>query len=141
MENKVIRRSLAFPFPEAAELPGLDREEVRRWYNGYNWLGESVYNPFDLLLLFRNRKFKPYWFETGTPTFLIQLLVERQFFTPNLSQVVAHEKLLSTFDVDNIPPEGEGVLVSESPPAGRAHRWYRPFTRPCSAAGRRTARC
>jgi hypothetical protein len=89
----------------APELPGLDREEVRRWYNGYNWLGESVYNPFDLLLLFRNRKFKPYWFETGTPTFLIQLLAERRFFTPNLSQVVAHEKLLSTFDVDNIPPE------------------------------------
>jgi hypothetical protein len=89
----------------APELPGLDREEVRRWYNGYNWLGTSVYNPFDLLLLFRNRKFKPYWFETGTPTFLIQLLAERQFFTPNLSQVVAHEKLLSTFDVDNIPAE------------------------------------
>jgi hypothetical protein len=89
----------------APELPGLDREEVRRWYNGYNWLGTSVYNPFDLLLLFRNRKFKPYWFETGTPTFLIQLLAERQFFTPNLSQVVAHEKLLSTFDVDHIPAE------------------------------------
>ena len=89
----------------APELPGLDREEVRRWYNGYNWLGESVYNPFDLLLLFRNRKFKPYWFETGTPTFLIQLLAERQFFTPNLSRVVAHEKLLSTFDVGNIPVE------------------------------------
>jgi hypothetical protein len=31
----------------APELPGLDREEVRRWYNGYNWLGTSVYNPFD----------------------------------------------------------------------------------------------
>ena len=89
----------------APELPGLDREQIRNWYNGYNWLGTSVYNPFDLLLLFRNRKFKPYWFETGTPTFLIQLLAERQFFTPNLSQVVAHEKLLSTFDVDNIPPE------------------------------------
>ncbi len=89
----------------APELPGLDREEVRRWYNGYNWLGESVYNPFDLLLLFRNRKFKPYWFETVTPTFLIQLLAERQFFTPNLSRVVAHEKLLSTFDVGNIPVE------------------------------------
>ncbi|MDZ4130310.1 MAG: AAA family ATPase, partial [Hydrogenophaga sp.] len=89
----------------APELPGLDREEVRRWYNGYNWLGTSVYNPFDLLLLFRNRKFKPYWFETGTPTFLIKLLAERQFFTPNLSQVVAHEKLLSTFDVDHIPAE------------------------------------
>jgi len=89
----------------APELPGLDREEIRRWYNGYNWLGTSVYNPFDLLLLFRNREFKPYWFETGTPTFLVKLLAERQMFTPTLGQTVAEETLLSTFDVDIIPPE------------------------------------
>lgn len=89
----------------APELPGLDREEIRRWYNGYNWLGESVYNPFDLLLLFRNREFKPYWFETGTPTFLVKLLAERQVFTPTLGQTVAEDTLLSTFDVDIIPPE------------------------------------
>ena len=89
----------------AAELPGLDREQIRQWYNGYNWLGASVYNPFDLLLLFRNREFRAYWFETGTPSFLIKLLAERQFFTPDLSRIVAPEALLSTFDVDNIPPE------------------------------------
>ena len=89
----------------APELPGLDREEVRRWYNGYNWLGEPVYNPFGLLLLFRNRQFGPHWFETGTPTFLIKLLQQRQAFTPDLSRVVATESLLSTFDVDNIPVE------------------------------------
>jgi hypothetical protein len=89
----------------APELIGLDREEVRRWYNGYNWLGTSVYNPFDLLLLFDSRNFHPYWFETGTPTFLVKLLSERQFFTPDLSRVVATDTLLSTFDVDNIPVE------------------------------------
>ena len=89
----------------APELPGLDREEVRRWYNGYNWLGEGVYNPFDLLLLFRNREFKPYWFETGTPTFLVNLLAKAQTFTPDIGHLVASETLLSTFDVDNIPPE------------------------------------
>lgn len=89
----------------APELPGLDRDEVRRWYNGYNWLGESVYNPFDLLLLFRNREFKPYWFETGTPTFLVKLLAEHHTFTPDIGRTVATEALLSTFDVDHIPPE------------------------------------
>jgi hypothetical protein len=89
----------------APELPGLDRTEIQRWYNGYNWLGTSVYNPFDLLLLFRSREFKPYWFETGTPTFLVKLLAERQVFTPSLGQTVAEETLLSTFDVDIIPPE------------------------------------
>ena len=89
----------------APELPGLDREEIRRWYNGYNWLGTSVYNPFDLLLLFDFREFKPYWFETGTPTFLVKLLAERHVFTPTLGQTVAEDTLLSTFDVDIIPPE------------------------------------
>ena len=89
----------------APELPGLDREEIRRRYNGYNWLGESVYNPFDLLRLFENREFRPYWFETGTPTFLVKLLTERRQFTPDLGRTVAPEELLSTFDVDTIPTE------------------------------------
>jgi PAS domain-containing protein len=89
----------------APELEGLDREAIRHWYNGYNWLGQGVYNPFDVLLLFRNREFRPYWFETGTPTFLVKLLAERQFFTPDLSRVVAEEQLIASFDVDEIPPE------------------------------------
>jgi hypothetical protein len=89
----------------APELPGLDREEIRRWYNGYNWLGTSVYNPFDLLLLFRNRQFRPYWFETGTPTFLVELLAARRPFTPDLGRIVATDTLLSTFDVETLQPE------------------------------------
>ena len=89
----------------APELPGLDREEIRRWYNGYNWLGEAVYNPFDLLLLFQKRLFRPWWFETGTPTFLVKLLTQRGFFTPDLARLHAGEQLLSTFDVDRIANE------------------------------------
>jgi len=89
----------------APELEGLDRDEIRTWYNGYNWTGEAVYNPFDLLLLFRERQFRPFWFETGTPTFLIKLLSERQQHTPDLTRIMAPETLLSTFDVGNIPTE------------------------------------
>lgn len=89
----------------APELSGLDREEIRRWYNGYNWQGQSVYNPFDLLLLFRNRLFRPWWFETGTPTFLVKLLTQRGFFTPNLARLHAGEQLLSSFDIDHIASE------------------------------------
>ncbi|WP_461466212.1 ATP-binding protein [Melaminivora sp.] len=89
----------------APELPGLDREQIRAWYNGYNWCGTSVYNPFDLLLLFQKRILRPYWFETGTPTFLVKLLTERRKFTPLLGHTFASEQLLSTFDVDNIPTE------------------------------------
>ena len=89
----------------APELPGLDRDEIRRWYNGYNWTGETVYNPFDLLLLFRNRKFSPYWFETGTPTFLVDTLTERQTFLPRLGRLEATSELISAFDVGNISTE------------------------------------
>ena len=89
----------------AAELDGLERAEIRRWYNGYNWTGEAVYNPFDLLLLFKNREFKPYWFETGTPTFLVQLLVRRRQYVPELSRLVTAESVLSRFDVDDMPME------------------------------------
>ena len=89
----------------APELPGLDRDEIRRWYNGYNWGGAPVYNPFDVLLLFDGRAFRPYWFETGTPTFLIDTLAQRPWFTPDLERVTATEALLSSFDVGAIRPE------------------------------------
>ncbi|TXT39868.1 MAG: hypothetical protein FD135_1835 [Comamonadaceae bacterium] len=89
----------------APELVGLDRAEIKRWYNGYNWLGTPVYNPFDLLLLFRERQFKPFWFETGTPKFLIDLLTQRHIFTPALGSLVAAETLLSAFDVEHISSE------------------------------------
>jgi hypothetical protein len=89
----------------APELPGLDREQIRLWYNGYNWGGTGVYNPFDVLLLLDSHQFRPYWFETGTPTFLIDVLLQHHTFTPELGQTVAMEDLLSSFDVDAIAPE------------------------------------
>ena len=89
----------------APELDGLDREQIRAWYNGYNWLGEAVYNPFDVLLLLDAREFRPWWFETGTPTFLVDVLTERGFYSPRLSHLRADEALLSAFDVDHLAPE------------------------------------
>ena len=89
----------------APELAGLDRQQIRDWYNGYNWTGEAVYNPFDLLLLFEERQFRPYWFETGTPTFLVDVLTERQAWLPELGQLETSADILSTFDVDDMPTE------------------------------------
>ena len=90
----------------APELPGLDRDEIRRWYNGYNWLGgEKVYNPFDILLLFDTRRFKSWWFETGTPTFLVDTLVERGVGSLALEAMTADDALLSAFDVGAVGAE------------------------------------
>ncbi len=109
----------------APELAGLDREQIRRWYNGYCWLGTSVYNPYDLLLLLRERQFKSWWFETGTPTFLIKLMAETGFFTPKLAKLRTGPDLISTFDVDGVTPEAllfqSGYLTihhSEQTPSG-----------------------
>ena len=90
----------------APELPGLDRESIREWYNGYSWLGgEKVYNPFDILLLFDSRQFKAHWFETGSPTFLVDTLFRRRVRSVDLDGMLASEELLSTFDVGEIAPE------------------------------------
>ena len=89
----------------APELPGFDRDEIRRWYNGYSWLGEEVYNPFDILLLFDSHRFGAWWFETGTPTFLIETLISRRVETLTLDNLLGNDELLSTFDVDHIATE------------------------------------
>ena len=90
----------------APELPGLDRNAIREWYNGYAWLGEEkVYNPFDILLLFDRRKFGAWWFETGTPAFLVETLFKRRVSSVALDEMVGSENLLSTFDVDDIATE------------------------------------
>ena len=90
----------------APELPGLDREAVRDWYNGYSWRGdERVYNPFDVLLLLRTREFAAHWFETGSPAFLIDTMVSRGVSSPDLDGLIADSELLSTFDVGDMAPE------------------------------------
>ncbi|HEK25199.1 MAG: AAA family ATPase [Hydrogenobaculum sp.] len=87
------------------QLVEFDKDEVKNWYNGYNWLGEPVYNPFDILLLFAEKSFKPYWFETGTPSFLMRLLKNRKFYIPNLENLEVGEEMLSSIDLEKIFPE------------------------------------
>ena len=90
----------------APELPGLDRARIREWYNGYNWLGaERVYNPFGILQLLRTRRFRPYWFETGTPAFLVKTLIEKRISIPTLDRMQGDDELLSKFDVEDMAPE------------------------------------
>ena len=90
----------------APELAGLDREQVREWYNGYRWRGETkVYNPYDLLLLFDSREFAAHWFETGTPAFLVDTLFERRVASVSLDWTVSTEALLSSFDVHHVGTE------------------------------------
>jgi Predicted AAA-ATPase/PD-(D/E)XK nuclease superfamily len=91
-----------------AELTGTPREalleKIKAWYNGYYWLGrEKVYNPFSILQFFGNSgKFGNYWFETGTPTFLVKLLNEK--FVYDVDDVLADESIFSNFRLDELDP-------------------------------------
>ena len=90
----------------APELPGFDRDAIRDWYNGYCWRGEGkVYNPFDILLLLDRHEFGAWWFETGTPSFLVETLFKRQVSSLALGEMVGSADLLSTFDVDDMTTE------------------------------------
>ena len=84
-------------------LAGQDFAKIRRWYNGYKFLGEGVYNPFDILLFISNGFiYRNYWFSTATPTFLLKLLEKNNYFLPDLENIVKDEKMLESFDVDYI---------------------------------------
>ena len=59
---------------------------LKKWYDGYCFApaGEGMYNPFSLLNAFAKVRFGSYWFETGTPTFLVNYLKEAHYYIPDL---------------------------------------------------------
>lgn len=90
----------------SAHLAGVDRSKIRLWYNGYNFLGEKVYNPFDILLFIDSgHQFKNYWFATGTPTFLIKLIQQHNYYTPQLDNLSVSESLIDSYDIDTLQLE------------------------------------
>ncbi len=87
-------------------LDGVDLEKLKNWYNGYNFLKDKVYNPYNILLFIQNEyKYKNYWFESGTPSFLIKLIKENNYFLPQLSDITIGEEIINSFDVENIKVE------------------------------------
>ncbi len=83
----------------------MDLTKIKTWYNGYNWLGQEVYNPFDILLYLKQGEFRNFWFETATQTFLIRLLQEKKYYIPALHDLRVSEKILGSFDVDGLEIE------------------------------------
>ena len=65
-------------------------KELKECYDGYHFVEDSIglYNPFSLLNTFDKMKFVSYWFETGTPTYLVELLKQNHYSL----QRIAHEE-------------------------------------------------
>jgi hypothetical protein len=84
------------------ELTQTDSEEIKRWYNGYNFgQKNSVYNPFSVLSFFSNDLvFSNYWFETGTPTFLINLAKSHNLY--DFEGISVDSFGLNAYDIEHL---------------------------------------
>jgi hypothetical protein len=94
------QEELEFYFREYLE--GVNIEEVREWYNGYSFLGDRLYNPFDILLYLDSRIFDSYWYKTGTPSFLIKLIKEKEYDISELENKIVKKNVLEKFDLEEI---------------------------------------
>ena len=88
-------------------MRGVDREQLRNWYNGYNFLGTSlVYNPYDILGFidrsqsFGEPHFRSYWFETGTPTFVTDILGRDKLLAHQIDLSEVSEELLNSSPIE-----------------------------------------
>jgi hypothetical protein len=81
------------------------RQQIREWYNGYHFSAHasSVYNPFSLISAFENAGFKNYWFQSGLPSFLVEIL-KKEYMTFDPDQLEATESLLEGMFEPNVIP-------------------------------------
>ena len=81
-------------------------DDIKNWYNGFLFSdgGVKVYNPWSTLNYFNTGEFKNYWFETGTPAFLINLVKSTDFNISDKESFDVGAISFSTFDIENLNP-------------------------------------
>lgn len=81
-------------------------ENLKNNYDGYHFCEDSVgvYNPFSLLNTLKNQKFKDYWFETGTPTFIVQLLKNTNYELSDLTEEKVDADIINGIDTASMNP-------------------------------------
>ena len=93
-----------------AERSKLTREEciekLRKMYDGYHFDEDSpgMYNPFSVLNTFQTRKFGSYWFETGTPTYLVELLRRHYYDLEEMATSEVTSDVLNSIDAESTNP-------------------------------------
>ncbi len=93
-----------------ANANGISREDciekLRHLYDGYHFEENApgVYNPFSVLNTLSKMKFSSYWFETGTPTYLVQLLRQYDYQLENLENIETDADVLNSIDPTTTNP-------------------------------------
>jgi len=82
-------------------------KKIERWYNGYRFTEQDikVYNPFSVLKLLKYNKFQNYWFETATPSFLLNLIKEKQYPISEIETLELDVNSFSVYDLEYLELE------------------------------------
>ena len=105
-----LYRDMAEDIRELGVRQGLSeavvKSRLKAWYDGYHFTESCVdiYNPFSLLNTFSQQKFGSYWFETGTPTFLVELLKQSRYDLHRLTEEQTTSDVLGSVDTMQANP-------------------------------------
>ena len=83
-------------------------EHIRFWYNGYTFVDPEsvadakVYNPYSVMLYLQNKTFDNYWFDTGTPTFLMELLKSQGYPVTTIAGAKIHKSKTKSYAINKI---------------------------------------
>ena len=79
-----------------------DREKIKRWYNGYNFGGHVVYNPWSLLNYLRFKDLKPYWINTSSNNLIIEQIEKNMLndetFRISVEELIGGNKIVKRID-------------------------------------------
>ena len=78
---------------------------LKEAYDGYHFRqnSEGIYNPFSVLNTFAKQEFGSYWFETGTPTYLVELLKQNHYNLEQMSHEETNSEVLNSVYADESP--------------------------------------
>ncbi|MCQ2314467.1 MAG: ATP-binding protein [Bacteroidales bacterium] len=106
-----LRKNFKIEVSELASAQKMTIDEayaaLRENYDGYHFCEEDlpgVYNPFSLLNAFVNNKIDYYWFETGTPTYLVELLKHHQYDLSRIEKEEVVSDVLNSVDIASTNP-------------------------------------
>ena len=109
VSNQEIHENLEEELHEFAKAQSMTYDEVNteleKWYDGYHFTHNSIgmYNPFSLLSAFKRKDFSNYWFETGTPTYLVELLKRNHYDLERMASEETNSDVLNSIYGDEQP--------------------------------------
>ncbi|MDR1165968.1 MAG: AAA family ATPase [Deltaproteobacteria bacterium] len=99
MEKSLPELITAKRLKDGATLEDL-KSKLFAWYDGYSWDGKTrTLNPWSVILFFDKNEYAPFWYESGTPTFLKKLIVKRRLDLALLKQQNAYANAMGYMDI------------------------------------------